>query len=101
ASRASSMPRRPDGRTVRGGGSATARVIPALLMSGTYPPGALWALCSSAPAWRGPDVVDVAGGAPGPGAVREEVPERVAVDVVAGHLAEEDRKSGVEGTGVR
>ena len=40
-------------------------------------------LCRSAPAWRGPDVVDVAGRAPGPGAVGEEVPERVAVDGLA------------------
>src|SRR4051794_29777651 len=51
--------------------------------SGSTSPGA------SAPAGGRTDVVDVASGAPGPGAVREEVPVRVAVDGLARGLAED------------
>jgi len=64
-------------------------------MSGTYPNGAgcvPWVGSvsrPSAPAGGGADVVDVARRAPGPGAVREEVPEGVAPDVRAAGLAED------------
>src|ERR1700759_2071893 len=92
--RVSSMPRR-RGRRTAGVGRSAVTVVPALVMSGTYPNGAgcvPWVVRvsrPSAPARGGADVVDVPRRAPGPGAVREEVPERVALDVRAARLAED------------
>src|SRR6478735_6530808 len=88
---ASSMPRRRGSRATGAGVSACATVIPvpvpALVMSGTYPNGVVCAASGSAPARRGADVVDVPRRPPGPGAVREEVPQRVALHPGAGRLA--------------
>src|SRR5881409_3720034 len=90
--RASSMPRR-RGRRITGaevsGVFACATVGPALVMSGTYPISRSCDLRVSAPARFAAGDVDVVGRAPRPGAVREEVPEVVALDALARGLAED------------
>src|SRR4051794_883537 len=91
--RASSTPRRRGGRTTRTGMSACVTVLPALIMSGTYPNSASCDLSAdplvSAPPGRRPLCLDVAGRTPCPRPVREEVPEAVAVHALARGLAED------------